>query len=334
MTTCDLAVFIARFEPLDHSQLATMKAALAQARRLLVLVAAAEATRTPKNPWSHDARAAMIAAALGPDGARVITLPLRDHLYNENRWRAAVQSQVARVAGAGESIALVGARAHASAFPQWTGMDVTAPAAPAAREFRDALFGDAGDGLAFMKAHTPAPVCDMIAAFRQTPEYEDLREEYRCIEAVRAAWSRSPYPPIFVTVDSVVAHSGHVLLIRRKDRPGQGLWALPGGFVEPDEWLRDAAIRELREETMIDMPTADLLAGLRASRAFDHPERSLRERTITNGFHFDFPTGVLPEVRGGDDAASAQWIPMSDIPALRTAMFEDHHAIIEYFLGM
>lgn len=276
----------------------------------------------------------MIAAALGDDAARVMALPLPDHLYNENRWRAETQSRVARVAGANTKIALLCPGALAQAFPQWAPLDVDAPRAPPARAFRDALFSDAGDGLRFLETHTPAPVRDRIAAFRDTPAFDELREEYRCVEEVRAAWSHTPYPPIFVTVDSLVAHSGHVLLIERKNRPGQGLWALPGGFVEPEEWLRDAAIRELREETSIELSTAELLGSLRARAVFDHPDRSLRGRTISNGFYFDFPSGALPNVQGGDDAACARWVPMSELDGLRGRMFEDHFFMIEHFLGL
>jgi bifunctional NMN adenylyltransferase/nudix hydrolase len=332
--TYDLAVFLSRFAPPDHARLAMMKAALSCSQRVVALVGSAEATPTPKDPWGFDDRAAMLAAALGDDAARVTMLPLRDHLYNEDRWRAEAQAQVARVAGDAASIALVCTPQDAVLFPQWRRLDIDAPTAPPARAYRDALFDATGGGLSFLRAHTPAPVVDMIAAFRETARFAELREEYRCIEQVRADWSHAPYPPIFVTVDSVVAHSGHVLLIERRDRPGRGLWALPGGFLEPPEWLRDGAIRELREETMIDMPTPVLLGGLRASRAFDHPQRSLRERTITHGFHFDFPTGALPKVQGGDDAARAQWIEMGALPALRARMFEDHFFILEYFLGI
>lgn len=53
----------------------------------------------------------------------------------------------------------------------------------------------------------------------------------------------------FVTVDSIVLKSGHVLLVRRKSAPGKNLFAFPGGYLQQNESLVDCAIRELREET-------------------------------------------------------------------------------------
>ena len=135
------------------------------------------------------------------------------------------------------------------------------------------------------------------------------------------------------TVDGVVVHSGHVLLVERGAQPGKGQWALPGGFVRGDERLLDAVIRELREETRLKLPAPVLRGSLRAQEAFDHPERSLRGRTITHAFHFEFQAGELPPVKGGDDAAKARWFPLSELRAMESQIYEDHFYIIERFIG-
>jgi bifunctional NMN adenylyltransferase/nudix hydrolase len=58
--------------------------------------------------------------------------------------------------------------------------------------------------------------------------FAQLKAEAEFIAGYRKAWS-APYPVTFVTVDAVVVHSGHLLLVRRRSEPGRGLWALPGG---------------------------------------------------------------------------------------------------------
>jgi bifunctional NMN adenylyltransferase/nudix hydrolase len=124
-----------------------------------------------------------------------------------------------------------------------------------------------------------------------------------------------------------------VLLVKRKAQPGRGLWALPGGFLGENETLKDAALRELREETRLKIPAPVLRGSLRGESVFDHPDRSLRGRTVTHAFYFEFPSGPLPAVRGADDAARARWVPISEIQAMRSSLFEDHFFILEHFLG-
>jgi bifunctional NMN adenylyltransferase/nudix hydrolase len=87
----------------------------------------------------------------------------------------------------------------------------------------------------------PSAVVAWLEAFRAKPDYAEMLAELAYARRYREAWSSAPYPPIFVTADAVVIQDGHVLLIRRKGRPGQGQWAIPGGFVEQDEFVVDAA---------------------------------------------------------------------------------------------
>lgn len=338
MMRYDLAVFIGRFEPFHLGHLAILERALAQAQRVVVLVGSAEAPRTAKNPWTFNERVVMINAALGAEAKRVTALPLRDHLYNENAWLAEAQAQVARVAGEAKAIALFGFSKDASsyylkAFPQWELVDATSVPLLSATELRRLLFSEDAGALRLIEANVPAPVFGIISAFRKTQAYKQTLDEFHHVESYRAAWASAPYPPIFVTVDAVVAHSGHVLLVKRKAQPGRGLWALPGGFVDQNETLREAALRELREETRLKIPAAVLRGSLRGEAVFDHPDRSLRGRTITHAFYFDFPSGELPGVRGSDDAARARWIPVAEVQGIRESLFEDHFFILEHFLG-
>jgi len=339
MMRYDHAVYIGRFEPLHSGHCTVLARALREAEKLIVLVGSADAPRSAKNPWSFAERAVMIRAALGTDADRVTIAPIADHLYNETAWIADVQSQVDAARGdAGGRVALIGHLKDASsyylkAFPQWELIDADAVPMLSATEMRRHLFCGEEGALRLVEANVPGPVFQMLRAFRDTEAFAALLDEYRHLERYRAAWDAAPYPPTFVTADAVVVHSGHVLLVKRKAQPGRGLWALPGGFVQPNETLRDAAIRELREETRLKLPVPVLKGSLRGEAVFDHPDRSARGRTITHAFHFDFPTGELPAVRGGDDAARARWVPVAEARRMRSLLFEDHFFILEHFLG-
>lgn len=109
------------------------------------------------------------------------------------------------------------------------------------------------------------------------------------------------------------AASIEVLLVERANEPFRGSWALPGGFVEIDEDLSQAARRELREETGVDIgPDDERFVQL---GAFGRPGRDPRGRVIS----VVYLAGVCrsgSEPTPGDDAARAEWFPVSRLPEL------------------
>jgi bifunctional NMN adenylyltransferase/nudix hydrolase len=162
--------------------------------------------------------------------------------------------------------------------------------------------------------------------------FETLSEEYQMVKKYKEAWKAAPFPPTFMTVDAVVVQSGHILLVKRGDMPGKGLWALPGGFLNQDEKMLDGAIRELKEETKIKVPVPVLKGSIKSSHTFDAPNRSQRGRTITQAFFIDLGfDSKLPKVKGSDDAEKAFWVPLDEVVRNRDKFFEDHVAIVDYF---
>ena len=121
---------------------------------------------------------------------------------------------------------------------------------------------------------------------------------------------------VVVTAESP---SPSVLLIRRRNPPAG--WAIPGGFVDPDEDLIDAARRELHEETGLTPPTLEQLA------TFGHPDRDPRGRTISVVYGARLRHAVPPAA--GDDAAAARWFPLDALP---TDLAFDHAAILAQVL--
>ncbi len=143
---------------------------------------------------------------------------------------------------------------------------------------------------------------------------------------------------IAVTVDIVIfalrANDLQVLLVKRKYPPYQGLWAIPGGYVQPDESLEGAAARELREETGIGVD--DLEGGATRAGAtvpyieqlytFGDPGRDPRGRVITVAYFALVPAPLA--IQAGSDASDAQWKPVRKLPQ----MAFDHARIVQYAL--
>lgn len=123
------------------------------------------------------------------------------------------------------------------------------------------------------------------------------------------------YPRPQVAADVILlrqAGEPEVLLIERGREPFRGLWALPGGFVEIDEDLSEAARRELREETGIEIGDGERLVQL---GAFGRPGRDPRGRTISV-VYLASVCRSRSEPTAGDDAARAEWFPLSGLPEL------------------
>ncbi len=110
-----------------------------------------------------------------------------------------------------------------------------------------------------------------------------------------------------------------LLLIRPRNPPAG--WAIPGGFVEPDEDLIDAARRELHEETALEPPDLKQLA------TFGHPDRDPCGRTISVVYGARLQHAELPAA--GDDAAAARWFPLDALP---TNLAFDHATILQQVL--
>jgi 8-oxo-dGTP diphosphatase len=119
------------------------------------------------------------------------------------------------------------------------------------------------------------------------------------------------YPPVAVTADLVVLTVRDdelaVLLVRRGEPPFAGEMALPGGFVRPDETLREAAVRELAEETGPGFEAVHL----EQLASYGDPGRDPRMRVVTVAYLGLAP--ALPTPRAGSDAAEAAWVPVAGL---------------------
>ena len=119
------------------------------------------------------------------------------------------------------------------------------------------------------------------------------------------------YPHPAVTTDCVVfgfdGRQLNILLVERGCEPYKGCWAFPGGFLKIDETAEEGAMRELSEETGLE------LKYLKQFGTFSAVHRDPRERVITIAF---YALARKSNVKGGDDAAKAQWFPLNDVPSL------------------
>ncbi|MEM9568061.1 MAG: bifunctional nicotinamide-nucleotide adenylyltransferase/Nudix hydroxylase, partial [Cyanobacteria bacterium P01_E01_bin.34] len=290
-----------------------------------------------KNPWSAAVRELTILSCIKPEyRERVQFVRVRDRLYSDNLWLTDVQQKVIGIAEEDSRIAIIGYRKDSSSyyldlFPQWTYIPTDNFKGINSTDIRNAYFSQSSETEFFLLL--PQGTQQFLQDFREQPLYQRLTEEYQFIQSYKSAWSQAPYPPTFVTVDAVVVQSGHVLVVRRKAKPGKGLIALPGGFLQQDETILDGMLRELREETGLKVPRPVLQGSIVGDHVFDNPGRSLRGRTITHAYFIQLKAGKLPPVKGSDDAEKAWWMSLSDLHGHEDTFFEDHFQIVQHFVS-
>lgn len=343
----DCLVFIGRFQPPHLGHLAIIREALKQARQVIVMVGSSWQARSLRNPWHFNERQAMIRSAFDEaENRRLEITPLLDALYNDDVWVRDVQRKVRDLATPANvrlpRIGLIGASRgqssyYLSLFPQWESVSVPLVEGISASQIRERLFRSpdaTGDYLSTGAFHDlPPGVVKSVGQFCKGDAYHQLLEEQHLLDQYRQAWAKAPYPPIFVTVNAVVVQSGHVLLVKRTAAPGKGLFALPGGFINPHERLLDACLRELRERLRLKVPEPVLKGSLRGQRLFDEPHRSWRGRTLAEAFYFALtPDQQLPRLKPVKGGEHARWVALADLEP--ESLFEDHFFIIQNFLGL
>lgn len=335
------AILIGRMQLYHNGHAQLLRTALDHADKVVVVLGSAFQARSVKNPFTAEERAAMIAATLKDEERdSVVFTAVRDY-YDDAKWDAAVRAAVAPHVAGGDRAALISHQKDASGyylshFPEWATLPVKAAWRIDATSLRSAFFSahDRVVALDALADSVPPAVRHYLKAWSWLGHWARLSRELAALTRYRKSWEPAPYAPIFVTTDAVVRAGEKVLLVRRDSEVGDGLLALPGGFLEPGERLLDGALRELREETQIAEIDSVLRDSLRSVRVWDHPGRSQRGRTITHVHLFVLPPGREPAVAPASDAREVRWVPITELQGLEGQFFEDHFMILDQHLSL
>jgi bifunctional NMN adenylyltransferase/nudix hydrolase len=344
----DFLAFIGRFQPFHAGHFKVLQTALAKSQNVILIVGSANRPRTAKNPFTFDERKRLIESLLTPDERkRVSVVPCDDFMYNDTKWETEIQAIIRTATNhpwrAGPTkIGVIGhSKDHSSyylkKFPQWDLLDLPTPYPVNATDIRCAFYENRPRNAEwFVDDNHKSIVTNLFFKSELDVierEYEHIKKYKKQFEPVEVDGQKyNQFPPIFVTTDAVVVQSGHVLLVKRGGMPGEGLWALPGGFLNQGETVKEGVLRELIEETKIGVRLPKLEGSIEKWFLADHPHRSQRGRTVSHAALIRLPDGELPTIKGSDDAVDAKWVLLDDLDP--TKMFEDHWDIIDQFLGL
>lgn len=332
-----IGVYIGRFQPLHIGHVDVIEQALKTYDKLIVLIGSTNYGPTLRNPFSYEERLDQFKLVFVNQiqKGNLVIAPVRDYLYSETSWLERIVTTVESLIDPRlqNNICIVGYEKDSSSyylnnFKKWGAYFNVESNFPtiSATDIRNELLS--GQLSAKISDQLPEKsrnfVCDKLI---NSPSFHELKIEYQVIQEYKDSWKSAPYPPIFATVDAFVQYKNSVLLVRRKDHPGKDRWALPGGFINQNETLMDAAKRECLEETGIDLGEIDS----KVSFVCDSPYRSSRGRVITTVFYFNvssFDASTIRAIKAGDDARAALFVDFADLP-FASQFHDDHFQIIE-----
>lgn len=345
----DYSVFIGRFQPFHDGHFNVVKHALRISNHVIIIVGSANVSSSIRNPWNVQERYAFIKMYLKDIDRSSYTLTeVDDSAYSVNSWVDNIYRIVNRITHCSDSISLVGYYKDNSSyylknFPNWhlnlLELKTTTGLAKAIEYtygsintlssvmIRTACFEQNMESIRDLNWE----LIDTLEYWMKTPNFLKLKADYDYIKQYQYNW-KTPYPPVFVTCDAVVFNRQHVLLIKRKSVYGNGKYALPGGFLNQDETVQQACIRELHEETGLKIITHYLEQSIKSSAVFDNPLRDPLGRVITHAFMFNLNLNEIL-LESGDDASDAFWYPIAKLKDIETEFFNDHALIINYFIN-
>jgi bifunctional NMN adenylyltransferase/nudix hydrolase len=340
----DLALFIGRMRPPTIPHIQNIKYGLSIANNVVIFIGSAFQARSPKNPlYADEVKALIIGALTKEEGARVIFEYISDS-YNNLSWVIKLQKAVNKISkaiypkNANPKIVLIGHKKDASSDYlnkfQWDTSFIENIDNISATSVRDAFFTNDEKALVTAKECLPKNVWEFLNEFKKTKDFEWLKEEHKTNENFKRPYKDLKHQPNHLTVDAVIIQNGCVLLTERSLRPGLGLFALPGAFIQSTETYEEALLRSVYDKTKIKLPLSILQARITKSFDFDYPYRSDRGRFISKTFLIELMDNKkFPEVSKNPSkgTSDAFWTPISELNS--ELMFEDHMFIIETMIG-
>ena len=338
MCKVSTTVFMGRMQPVPHNgHLTCMRKAIGlAAERVIIILGTANQAPTPDNPICDEDRIKLVTSIMQTLVDEVDSkVQVEVHLVEDNYYEPDVWiNDVKTICNYGGTVAQVGCFKevdtkeghHLSAFPEWDLVKV------------DGLTNLLGYPVSSTSLRTSiylglnitsdwyTLLCNKSRRFLhrwiKSKQFLTMRDEFLYLKEYKDKWGEGP----FNTADALVTHKGKVLLVKRKNIPGKGSFALPGGFVDEGELSINACLRELYEETGL----SNVFEHLNRSKTFEREGRDSRNIT-TRVFRFELPDsfGIIG-FTSSTETESVELVDKRD--AIKLPLFADHNMILKHML--
>ena len=333
----DYLVFIGRFQPFHNGHQHVVKKALSLADKVILLCGSAFRPRTIRNPFSYDERRGMISACFSEsENKRIIFRPVMDVTYDDNLWVKNVKEIVSDLVlqiskndrlSANQRIGLIGHKKdHTSfylkLFPEWGFVSVENFRRINSTDIRDHCFMKRG-ALSMLAASLPTPIIEFLDIFSRSDGYNYLSSE---AEFITSSESCGDSAGVQLVLNVIVESSGKLLLYKRSEQPGVGLYALPEGSVAEGKRLLASAIDIAKSVLPMGVSDDVLYESFRLKDVFDSPKRSELGRVISHVFYFGLPDGAADDASPPAVSSNYEWITIDSLDS--EIMYQDHFFIL------
>jgi len=321
-----LGLVIGRFQPLHNGHVNLIKQALKNNDQVLVLVGSQNKLEDYQNPFTAEERINLISSVFGEEPK---LKGIDDYPTNE-QWIEDVTSRVITMQEDPSKVTLYTSEKD-SAFYRTNflySVEERHSGGLSATGIRAALY----DGR-IADTWLPEETVSFLEEYMTTDAYLRIKEEYdTCVSRrLNALESHAFGNPIEPVSHAVVLQDNKVLLVKRNGSRGYGQWAVPGGYINHDETTRAAALRELYEETSIDLINVDKAREL--AMCVEENIDDLSVRTLGINYLYAVHKDVELNPVAGDDADEVQWVSLEDILNGNMPLFYNHVTVIRRLLA-
>lgn len=353
----NLYVVIGRFQPLHHGHISMIDEAHRLAREndghVLVLVGSSNKKRSIDNPYSYDERCDMILKQWPTEEGTVMPLP--DYDYSYKRWETLLYrtinyklSKIQVEISDNISITFITSNkgVDGDLRKDWARDHQIISVSPVDYEFNDFPISATNIRQSLIvgdRAGVQERVSESTWGVIESnwDAVECMNADARTIRQYNRMWEDAPFTPTFHATDAVVRDpNGMMLFIERGGEMGTGQIALAGGFLEADISHEANMIKELKEETCLDLDAKG--HKIVTSWFCDETKRAMRGRMTTMVFlvdvdhEFRWVDGKLylgsDLIEPKDDASKVMLINQLDITD--HYMFSDHHGLVTKVLEL
>jgi bifunctional NMN adenylyltransferase/nudix hydrolase len=313
-----VGVVFVRCQPFHKGEMFLLSKALEIVDELIIIVTSVQKMRTLDNPFLSEEIFSLMKKYIGKKRIRNV-IGVGDLLYDEDHWLLQANRIILEnISEKDEEFYIIGHKNDKNDFYGMFDFD-----------FIDVCdFTDHGSEYKvtddilyeyFKNSKISDEVVDkkLLQKFMQTDEYLDLKIQFKNNENL--------FPAIFTCVDALVICNKHFLLVKRKDN---GLYALPGGFLDASELLIDSCKKNVKEKTGLTLNNSDVIG----MHVFDYVNRSKIGRAISNCYFFVLDEKELPKVKGSGEFVEAEWVYFDDLQDL--TFHEDHYSIIYHSIRL